>query len=232
MKTHVTAAIVAGCLGGTLTVAGRGPAVASADDGLRGPVAAIERATRAAGQASERAQATDRQADSALGRGDAAAAGIATSERVGGTNGGDERRDAGEGGAGGTHVVAGGVAGAPDAEAPARYDPGRHRDPFRPPTIASSTVSVSPRTPLERYEIGQLRLVGVVWDGATARAMVEDSAGLGYIVTAGTPIGSNGGVVRRVEPRRVLIEESAINFYGDKEPREVVMELPQEDRAP
>ena len=62
--------------------------------------------------------------------------------------------------------------------------------------------------------------------------MVEDSAGLGYIITTGTPIGSSGGVVRSIEPRRVVIEESTRDFYGDTKPKEVVMELPQEDRSP
>jgi type IV pilus assembly protein PilP len=112
------------------------------------------------------------------------------------------------------------------------YDPASHRDPFKGPILKQTALDGGPRTPLERYEIGQLRLVGVIWDAGAARAMVEDSAGLGYIVTTGTTIGSSGGVVRRVEPRRLLIEETLTNLYGDKEPHEVVMELPEEDRSP
>ncbi len=112
-----------------------------------------------------------------------------------------------------------------------RYDPAVHRDPFEPPTIAAENED-TPRTPLERYEVGQLKLVGVVWGGSNSRAMVEDSAGLGYIVTHGTLIGSSGGFVRDIEPARVLIEETFTNFYGEHEPREIVMELPQEDEAP
>ena len=111
-----------------------------------------------------------------------------------------------------------------------RYDPALHRDPFEPPTIAAENDD-TPRTPLERYEVGQLKLVGVVWGGSNSRAMVEDSAGLGYIVTHGTLIGSSGGFVRDIEPARVLIEETFTNFYGEAEPREIVMELPQEDEV-
>jgi Tfp pilus assembly protein PilP len=92
--------------------------------------------------------------------------------------------------------------------------------------------SLNPRTPLEGYEIGQLKLVGIVSEAGTIRAMVEDSAGLGYIVTTGTPIGSSGGVVRSIEQRRMLIQEMTTNFYGEKQAKEVVMELPQEDRSP
>ncbi len=117
---------------------------------------------------------------------------------------------------------------------PFTYEPSQHRDPFRPPGLTAPVADATPRTPLERYELGQLKLVGVVSaaNGGATRAMVEDSSGLGYIVTTGTPIGSAGGVVTRIEPRRVLIEEHVMNFYGEKEPKEFVMELPKEDRSP
>jgi len=111
------------------------------------------------------------------------------------------------------------------------YDPSRHRDPFRPPPNVVADKAVA-RTPLESYEIGQLKLVGIVKDAGTVRAMVEDSAGLGYIVTTGTPIGLSGGVVRSIEQRRVLIQETTTTLYGEKQAKEVVMELPQEDRSP
>jgi type IV pilus assembly protein PilP len=128
----------------------------------------------------------------------------------------------------GSAPVDGQAAGA-GATVVATYEPGKHRDPFRPPNLGTAEAA---RTPLERVQIGQLKLVGVVWDAGAPRAMVEDSSGLGYIVTAGTAIGSSGGVVRRIEPRRVLIEETVTNFYGEKEPKQVVMALPEEDRSP
>ncbi len=119
------------------------------------------------------------------------------------------------------------------AAANAPYEPAAHRDPFRPPNVTGPVADKgTPRTPLEAYEIGQLKLVGIVRDGGSMRAMVEDSAGLGYIVTAGTPIGSSGGVVRTIEERRLLISETTTDFYGEKQAKEVVMELPQEDRSP
>jgi hypothetical protein len=115
------------------------------------------------------------------------------------------------------------------AAPPPTYDMTAHRDPFRPPRLNGI---VDARTPLQTYQLGQLKLVGVITESSQGyRAMVEDSAGLGYIVTAGTPIGSSGGVVRSIEPRRVVIEETTRDFYGDMKPKEVVMELPQ-DRSP
>jgi type IV pilus assembly protein PilP len=104
------------------------------------------------------------------------------------------------------------------------YDSAGRRDPFRPPR--SGTVrSGEPQTPLQRYEIGQLRLVAVIYDTRDPRAVVEDDQGLGYIVRVGTPIGLNGGTVRSIERGRVQITESAVDYYGEQRLNEVTMEL-------
>ncbi len=104
------------------------------------------------------------------------------------------------------------------------------RDPFRPPNLLpAGTEKRGPLGPLERYDIGQLKLVGVVWQLGQPRAMVEDEAGLGFIVEVGTRIGKNGGVVTKVEPNRVMIEEAVLNFYGAREVRRVEMKLVEEE---
>jgi len=58
--------------------------------------------------------------------------------------------------------------------------------------------------------------------------MVEDSMGMGYIVSVGTPIGRNGGVVTAIEPRQVIVEERVLDFYGNEQVRRIVMETPKE----
>lgn len=117
---------------------------------------------------------------------------------------------------------------APPADDPP-YDAAGRRDPFRPPratAIAGSTV-----TPLQRYEIGQLRLVAVIYDTNAPRAVVEDDAGLGYIIRVGTPIGPNGGQVRAIERGRVLVREESEDFYGESQAAEVVLELTSGERG-
>lgn len=111
---------------------------------------------------------------------------------------------------------------APVAEEPAYEAVGR-RDPFRPPRAASGVADT--QTPLQRFEIGQLRLVAIIYNTREPRAVVEDDAGLGYIVKVGTPIGTNGGAVRAIEKGRVLVREDAQDFYGDSQASEVVLEL-------
>jgi type IV pilus assembly protein PilP len=105
------------------------------------------------------------------------------------------------------------------------YDPIGKRDPFRPPRANQTTLAGEARTPLQRYDIGQLRLVAVIYDASAPRAVVEDDAGLGYIVRVGTPIGANGGAVKAIERGKVRVEEESIDFYGDRQASEVVMEL-------
>ncbi|HUI26322.1 MAG TPA: pilus assembly protein PilP [Candidatus Kryptonia bacterium] len=119
----------------------------------------------------------------------------------------------------------------PQVETPP-YDPSGKRDPFRPFTLdlraAAQAQPREPQTPLQRYDIGQLTVVGVLWEVNPARAMIEDSIGMGYIVTVGTPIGRNNGVVKAIEPRRVIVEERVLDFYGQERTTEVVMEIPTE----
>ena len=95
--------------------------------------------------------------------------------------------------------------------------------------LVAGTVAVTrsgePPTPLQRYEIGQLKLVAIIYDTTQPRAVVEDDQGLGYIVRVGTAIGANGGRVRDIERGRVLIEEDSIDFYGESHVSNVVMEL-------
>ena len=112
------------------------------------------------------------------------------------------------------------------------YDSAGRRDPFRPPRFSIPNQRTGePRTPLQRYDLGQLRLVAIIYNTREPRAVVEDDEGLGYIVHAGTPIGSNGGAVRTIERGRVVIQEDAVDFYGERRVNEVVMELRTAERG-
>src|SRR5690606_7061367 len=196
---------------------GPGPLCAEPEGGAAsGPAAAIAKARAAAAKADARVSAGDAEADAldegraARRRGHSATAGSGVDEAAPQDQASADAAD-----------------GQPQRRT---YDVAAHRDPFQPPRLGGA---LNARTPLEKYQLGQLKLVGVVAQSAEGyRAMVEDSAGLGYIITTGTPIGSSGGVVRSIEPRRVVIEESTRDFYGDVKSKEVVMELPQEDRSP
>jgi Tfp pilus assembly protein PilP len=104
------------------------------------------------------------------------------------------------------------------------------RDPFRPMTMRTK-VSARPRenlSPLERFDLSQLKIVGVVWDIKDPRAMVEDSAGLGYVVKVGTPIGSNDGRVKTIQRDQIVVEENYEDAYGARKKRDVSMRISTE----
>jgi type IV pilus assembly protein PilP len=85
-------------------------------------------------------------------------------------------------------------------------------------------------SPLQRFEITQLKLTGLVLDLRTPRAMVQDNSGMGYIITPGTPIGRRHGVVKSIEPGRVIVEEAVLDYYGRQQLHQVVMEMAKDDR--
>jgi len=111
-----------------------------------------------------------------------------------------------------------------------RYSSTGKRDPFRPLSLKTKPVQRSREalSPLERYDLGQLKLVGIVWDVEEPRAMVEDDAGLGYTIKVGTPIGPNEGKIKSIQPTEVVVEEYYVDFYGERKNRLSSMKLPSE----
>ena len=126
---------------------------------------------------------------------------------------------------------------APSAAAKASREPGGaaepqagpavKRDPFRPFTlnVRSSARRRENLEPLERFELGQLKLVAIIWDIKEPKAMVEDSASLGYVVKVGAAIGVNDGKVKTINPNGLIVEEFFVDLYGAKKRQEVEMRL-------
>ena len=102
-----------------------------------------------------------------------------------------------------------------------------NRDPFRPPSIQARTGTRSRDnlSPLERFELGQLKVVGIVWDVKEPRAMIEDTAGLGYTILVGTLIGAREGRVKGIHRDQVVVEEFFEDVSGKRKTREISMKL-------
>jgi len=110
------------------------------------------------------------------------------------------------------------------------YDPAGRVDPFEPlfskggtgagvaegdkarPTIRQSRISRL--TPLEKLDISQMKLVGIVSMPGRSMAMVEEASGKGYVIRKGTYMGINSGQVVGITKDRVVIEEEVENFLG------------------
>lgn len=123
--------------------------------------------------------------------------------------------------------AAGGIEAAPQPT-PAK------RDPFRPFMLDLRPKKLgTPKTPLEQYDIGSLKLVAVIYNTENPKAMVEDATGLGYTIGIGTRIGQNGGVVKEIQADRVVVEEEFVDFYGEKKKTQAVLKLkPEGEKRP
>lgn len=107
-----------------------------------------------------------------------------------------------------------------------RYIAEGKRDPFRSFVLdQSNRVAAEERGPLEQFDVSQLTVVAVVWGTGRARAMVEDPSGRGYIIQEGTPIGKNDGYVVRISDNSVLVEETYVDFSGEKTNNEIEMRV-------
>lgn len=127
---------------------------------------------------------------------------------------------------------------APAAEAQAQpkkpepialYDPRGKRDPFvsfiRVEDRRKSQAGTAAIPPLQRYELGELKFVGVLWTKKGPRGLVEDAQGKGYTVMEGMRIGRSGGVVRRITEKEILVREEFVGNRGEKIVRDSGIQL-------
>jgi type IV pilus assembly protein PilP len=113
------------------------------------------------------------------------------------------------------------------------YDPAGKTDPFRPLIVEETKGSkgigrkVGNLQPLQKYDLDQLKLVGIISDANPPRALIEDVAGDGYIVTLGTVIGRNDGVVTAISENEVVVEEKQIDIQGKLAKKSIFLKLYQ-----
>jgi len=85
---------------------------------------------------------------------------------------------------------------------------------------------VAPKTPLQRYELEQLKLVAIMWGINSPAAMVETPDGKGYSIKKGYLIGNREGRVKRIEKDRVIVEERFTEAGGEVVTNEFEIKLP------
>lgn len=104
-----------------------------------------------------------------------------------------------------------------------RYDPDG-RDPFE--SLLTIKKPVAPEgmlTPLQKFDIGQLRLIGVIIGKGDPRAMVVAPDGKSYILKKGVKVGKNDGTVIELNQDVVRVQERYVDFSG--EIRTVIQEI-------
>jgi len=101
------------------------------------------------------------------------------------------------------------------------------RDPFRSIIAASAKRPkiVDALPPLQRSELSDLTLQGIVWGSYGPRAIVNTPDGKGYTVGVGTKMGFNHGVISEITQKKVVVEETVLNVFGEPKKRKTEMEL-------
>jgi len=112
------------------------------------------------------------------------------------------------------------------------YDPSGRRDPFESLVTIKKSTGPSlelPKTPLQSYELGQLRLIGVIIGKGQPRAMVVAPDGKSYILSKGIKVGKNEGVVKDITSDAVKIEEQYFEFTGEVRKSIQLIQLPKRE---
>lgn len=110
------------------------------------------------------------------------------------------------------------------------YDSTGKRDPFRPFDFSPKESERDDLTPLERYDIGQLKLTAVLDGFDEPTAVVENAAGRGFTVRRGAKIGPNGGVITEVLKDKLVIVETTTDYTGETKSRTVELFIRTKDQ--
>jgi type IV pilus assembly protein PilP len=83
----------------------------------------------------------------------------------------------------------------------------------------------APRTPLEKLDLGQLKLVAIMRSPDGNKALLEDASGKGYVISKGSYIGTNAGKVVEIEKDRVIVAEEVEDAMGNVTTQRKVLKL-------
>lgn len=82
--------------------------------------------------------------------------------------------------------------------------------------------------PIQRLQLSEISLKGIIWVPKRPLALVEDTTGKGYILKVGDPIGPSG-YVKEIKRDRIVIEEKHTNILGEQKTKTVELTLPKKE---
>ena len=94
---------------------------------------------------------------------------------------------------------------------PFDYVPRGRKDPFAQPIPDRPVAPGSPQgplLPLQRFEVEQLKLIGIIWDVKRPRAMISDPTGKVHIVGPNTKIGTQNGYIAVIREGEIVIVDT------------------------
>jgi type IV pilus assembly protein PilP len=111
------------------------------------------------------------------------------------------------------------------------YNPIGKRDPFRTFIATADEEEIRSPTPLQRYELEQYELTGIVWGVDRPRALVEDPEGMGHVIELGTYVGKKWGKVTQITSSQLVVTEEYLTPDGALvvNPIEIKLQYPEEE---
>src|SRR2546426_6445028 len=102
------------------------------------------------------------------------------------------------------------------------YDPKSRRDPFQSLTKMIKSASLqSQMPPLQRVQISDMKLLGIMWGGYGYFGLVQTPDGKGYTVKEGMLLGTNNGVIKAITDKAIIVAEPTLDIAGRKSTKEV-----------
>ncbi len=95
-------------------------------------------------------------------------------------------------------------------EAVYEYESKGKRDPFQPyfgTTELTPGAEIGPITFLQRFDIAELKLIGVIWDVSRPKAMILAPSGGVYVVEVNTKIGRSNAYIGAIREGEIVIVE-------------------------
>jgi Tfp pilus assembly protein PilP len=82
--------------------------------------------------------------------------------------------------------------------------------------ITSTTLAAPPTTqvsndPLLKYELTRYKVVGIVWDVNSPRAVIMDPDSKLFTITKSSKLGNNNGVVTQIKEGEIIVTEQGID---------------------
>ncbi len=115
-----------------------------------------------------------------------------------------------------------------------RLDFSGKKDPFRSYVIAAKAKLALPplsgkQLPIQTYEVGQFKVLGIITGLAENRAMVQDPAGKSYVIKVGALIGSRNGRLLNITVNALEISEQYREENGKISSKVVRLTLPRKE---
>lgn len=110
------------------------------------------------------------------------------------------------------------------------YDPQSRRDPFQSMAkLLKLSQSRAELPPLQRLELSDVKLIGIVSDASGYYGLIQTPDGKGYTVRVGTLMGTNNGTIKSIAEQRIVVAEPTIDITGKMTSRDTeILQRPKE----